>query len=215
MIHVLNILYETKQLIVCEKPVGIVSEEGGLPDRLREQLGGEIYCVHRLDKPVGGLMVFARSSSAAAQMTKLITTGGLTKEYLAVVPDKLEADSGVFVDLLYHDKVKNHSYVVKRVRRGVREAQLRYEKLNTSSGNALVKIHLLTGRSHQIRCQFAARSMPLLGDAKYGSPTRDCDIALYAYRLRFVDPFTGSSVDITSFPKGKNWDELLKNVFSA
>ena len=202
----------TDQLIVCEKPVGLVSEEGGLPDRLRAELGGEIYCVHRLDKAVGGLMVYARSADAAARLSKLLTAGELTKEYLAIVPDRLEADSGEFVDLIFHDKAKNHSYVVKRMRHGVKEARLRCERLASQGGNALVRVHLLTGRSHQIRCQFASRAMPLSGDAKYGSMTRNRDIALYAYRLRFSDPFTRKAVDITSYPVGEAWEELLKKA---
>ena len=213
MVIISEILYKTEQLIVCVKPVGIVSEEGGLPNRLKEELGGEVCCVHRLDRSVGGLMIYARTAAAAAKISKIIAAGELTKEYLAIVPDRLEADSGVFVDLLYHDKVKNHSYVVKRTRHGVKEARLRYEKLAARNGNALVKIRLLTGRSHQIRCQFAARSMPLLGDAKYGSPTRGCNIALYAYHLRFVDPFSKEIVDITSFPVGEPWTELLSIAF--
>ena len=208
----IKILYKTEQLIVCEKPAGIMSEEGGLPNRLREQLGGEIYCVHRLDKPVGGLMVYARSAAAAAAMSGLITAGELTKEYLAIVPDKLEAADGTFTDLLYHDKAKNHSYIVKRARHGVREAQLRYEKLASQNGNALVRIRLLTGRSHQIRCQFAARAMPLVGDTKYGSRIRKHDLALYSHHLRFIDPFTGDLVDIISYPVGEFWDELLPDV---
>ena len=208
----MNIFYETKHLLVCEKPVGTVSEEGGMPEALREELGGEIYCVHRLDRAVGGLMVYARNKKAASALSALIAGGGLTKEYLAIVPDKLEEDNGRFEDFLFHDRQKNRSYVVKRERAGVKKAELEYEKLNRDGTLALVRVQLLTGRSHQIRCQFASRSMPLAGDVKYGSTVRDTGIALFSHRLSFIHPFTGEKLDFTAFPEGKIWAELLQGI---
>ena len=201
----MEILFKDKDIVVCVKPAGMLSEEGGMPDALREELGGEIYCVHRLDRAVGGLMVYARNKKSAGALSSLISGGGLDKEYLAVVPDKLSEKSGNFEDLLFHDRQKNRSYVVKRERAGVKKAQLRYEKLESDGTLALVRIELLTGRSHQIRCQFASRSMPLAGDVKYGSTVRDCDIALFSHRLSFVHSFSGEKLDFTAFPEGKIW----------
>lgn len=208
----MEILYKDKDLVVCVKPVGLLSEEGGMPDKLREEIGGEIYCVHRLDRAVGGLMVYARNKKAASALSALISGGRLTKEYLAVVPDKLEEENGRFEDLLFHDRQKNRSYVVKRERTGVKKAELTYEKLNRIGALALVRVHLLTGRSHQIRCQFASRSMPLAGDGRYGSTIRDTDIALFSHRLSFVHPFTGEKLDFTTYPEGKIWTELLQGI---
>jgi len=208
-----EILFQDRDLVVCVKPVGMLSEEGGMPDALREELGGEIYCVHRLDRAVGGLMVFARNRKAASALSALISGNGLDKEYLAVVPDKLREDKGVFEDLLFHDRQKNRSYVVKRERGGVKKAQLEYEKLESVNSLALVRVHLITGRSHQIRCQFASRAMPLSGDVKYGSTIRDTDISLFSHRLSFYHPFTGEKLDFTVFPEGKIWSGFnLENL---
>ena len=208
----MEIVYKDKNLVVCLKPVGMLSEEGGMPDELRRELGGEIYCVHRLDRAVGGLMVYARNKKAASALSALISGGGLEKKYIAVVPDKLEEENGRFEDFLFHDRQKNRSYVVKRERTGVKKAELTYEKLNRIGALALVRVHLLTGRSHQIRCQFASRSMPLAGDGRYGSTIRDTDIALFSHRLSFVHPFTGEKLDFTAFPEGKIWADLLQGI---
>ena len=204
----MEILFTDKDIIVCIKPVGMLSEEGGMPDKLREECNGEIYCVHRLDRAVGGLMVFARNKKAASALSALISGNGLEKDYLAIVPDKLAENKGIFEDLLFHDRQKNRSYVVKRERGGVKKAILEYEKLGCADSLALVRVHLITGRSHQIRCQFASRSMPLVGDVKYGSTVRDCDIALFSHHLSFTHPFTGEKLDFTAFPVGKIWSRF-------
>ena len=208
----MEIIFKDKDIIVCIKPVGMLSEDGGMPDKLREECGGEIYCVHRLDRAVGGLMVFARNRKAASAMSALISENGLDKEYLAVVPDKLNEDCGKFEDLLFHDRQKNRSYVVKRERGGVKKAILEYEKLGCADSLALVRVYLITGRSHQIRCQFASRSMPLVGDVKYGSGVRDCDIALFSHHLSFTHPFSGETLDFTAFPTGKIWSQFISGL---
>ncbi len=207
----MEILYKDNDLVVCIKPAGLLSEEGGMPDALREELGGEICCVHRLDRAVGGLMVYARNKKAAAALSAMIAGGGLDKAYLAVVPDQLSEKNGRFEDLLFHDRQKNRSYVVKRERNGVKKAVLEYEKLESIGTLALVRVHLITGRSHQIRCQFASRSMPLAGDVKYGSGIRDCDIALFSHHLSFTHPFSGEKLDFTVYPEGKIWSEFLRS----
>lgn len=194
------ILYEDRHLLLCLKPAGLVSEEGGLVDRLREQKGGEIFCVHRLDREAAGLMVYARSRPAAAELSRLIAAGELQKTYLAAVSGRPEADQGVLRDLLFRDAGRNKSYVVRRRRKGVREAELRYRLLDSRDGLSLLEIELVTGRSHQIRVQFASRGLPLAGDRKYGSPVRDCPLALWSCRLAFPAPFGGAPLAFSAPP---------------
>lgn len=150
---------------------------------LTEQLGGEFYPVHRLDREVGGLMVYARTSSAAGSLSKIIQQGNMKKEYLAVIKGTPEASGGIYEDLLLHDGKKNKSFVVKRLRTGVKKARLSYRVLDTLEGRSLVQIRLFTGRSHQIRVQFASRGMPLVGDGRYGGGSGK--IALWSVRLSF------------------------------
>lgn len=202
----IKILYEDKDIIVCLKPVGVLSEEGGMPELLSAGRNGEIFCVHRLDRAVGGVMVYAANGKSAAKLSAAVSSRELKKEYLAVVPDKLESDAGVMRDLLFKDSGKNRSYVVKRPRRGVKEAELRYELLERREGLALVRIELVTGRSHQIRCQFSSRGMPLLGDVKYGSQRRDCPIALWSCALGFNHPRTGREMSFSTPPGPGVWD---------
>ena len=200
------ILYEDRDICVCLKPPGIVSEEGGLPRRLSDELGGSFYCVHRLDKAVGGVMVYARNERAAAALSKQTAERKMEKYYLAVVPDGLEADEGTMEDLLYRDREKNKSFVVKRMRRGVKDAKLDYSVLERRCGQALVKIHLHTGRSHQIRCQFSSRRCPISGDGKYGSAERRGDIALWSASLAFEHPVKHRKMEFSVFPSGPCWD---------
>lgn len=196
----MNILYEDRELVICEKPAGVLSEEGGMPDLLREATGcREIFCVHRLDRETGGLMVYAKTRRAAAGLSAAIAAGQLQKEYLAVVQGEPE-EQGILRDLLYRDAAKNKSYVVKRMRRGVREAELRYRRLETREGLSLVRVALKTGRSHQIRVQFASRGMPLVGDGKYGSAYRDRSLALWSAVLAFPHPVTGERISRTLPP---------------
>ena len=165
----LNIRYKDSSLVLCLKPVGVESEGEGMPRLLEQQLGSPIFCVHRLDKAVGGLMVYARTKQAAAALSAAVARREMEKEYLCVVPGAPEPAQGLMRDLLYRDAAKNKSFVVKRPRRGVKEAELAYTLLERGPETALVRVALHTGRSHQIRVQFSSRAMPLLGDVKYGS----------------------------------------------
>lgn len=211
-----EILYRDRHLLVCVKPQGIVSEDGGLPDLLRGQTGGEIFCVHRLDRDAGGLMVYARSAKAAAELSRLVAGRALTKEYLAAVQGKPEPPEGTMRDLLYRDGAKNKSYVVRRPRRGVREAELTYRLLESREALSLVSVRLVTGRSHQIRVQFASRGMPLAGDPKYGSRYRDCPLALWERRLTFVHPFTGQALDFVAPPPPvRPWTEFAPAFYEG
>lgn len=200
------ILYEDKDICVCLKPCGIVSEEGGLPDRLSDELGGSFFCVHRLDKLVGGLMVYARSEKAAGSLSRQTAERKMEKHYLAVIPDGLENDEGVMEDLLYRDKAKNKSFVVKRMRRGVKDARLEYRVLERREGLALVRVKLHTGRSHQIRCQLASRRCPILGDGRYGSTVRCDNIALWSAFLSFEHPTKRQRMEFSAMPEGRFWE---------
>lgn len=165
-----------------------------MPRLLRETLGTEeIYCVHRLDRETGGLMVYARTKKAASAISKAIEEGRMHKEYLAVVEGEMPPD-GTLRDLLYRDAAKNKSYVVKRMRRGVREAELLYERLGFREGLSLLRVTLKTGRSHQIRVQFSSRGFPLAGDRKYGSIHRDAGLALWSSKLRLPHPGSGEEL---------------------
>lgn len=184
----LRILCENKDYVVCIKPSGLLSQAGKpgestMISLLQEQLGGEIYPVHRLDREVAGVMVYARTSRAAATLSQAIQNGSMKKEYLAVVKGTPASEAGTFEDLLLHDKGKNKSYVVKRLRGGVKKAKLSYRLLKTEEAKSLVQIRLFTGRTHQIRVQFSSRGLPLVGDGRYGGGSGK--IALWSVRLTF------------------------------
>jgi 23S rRNA pseudouridine1911/1915/1917 synthase len=197
----LDILYQDAQIILCVKPAGVLSEEGGMPELLRAQTAStQIYCVHRLDRAVGGLMVYAKTKEAAASLSGQIAEGHLEKRYLAVCRGDAP-QQGEMRDLLYHDAKTNKSYVVKRMRKGVREAVLRYERLERQGDLSLVRVGLLTGRSHQIRVQFASRQLPLLGDRRYGGG--EGEIALWSSELRFLHPQSGDELYFRAAPPQK------------
>lgn len=193
----MNILFEDESLVVAEKPVGVLSEgesEAGMPFLLKEACGGEIYPVHRLDRGVGGVMVYAKTQKAARELSKQVADRRFDKIYLAIIHGRPEEPSGRLDDLLFKDSRKNKTFVVKRERKGVKKAALTYETLSAgtyrNSAFTLVKIKLETGRSHQIRVQFASRKNPLFGDGKYGSADNEKNIALWSYSLSFSHPKT-------------------------
>ena len=182
----IEILYEDKNVVFCVKPAG-VSSESDLPEALKEQLNSEIYTLHRLDKPVAGVMVYAKNKETAAKISKKIAEQtDFNKTYLAVCEGELADGKGTMEDLLFKDSAKNKSYVVKRERKGVKKAVLQYRVLGCEEYDgkicSLVAVTLKTGRSHQIRVQFASRKHPLLGDGKYGSKF-NCKIALFSHKI--------------------------------
>ena len=193
----MDILYQTKDIVVCIKPVGVDSEKG-MPGLLADALGGNFYPVHRLDQGVGGLMVFARSPKAAAELGILIAQGQLSKEYLALIHGCPENTEGRMEDLLWKDSRKNKVYVVSRQRAGVKKAALRYRVLRKGE-KSLVRVYLETGRSHQIRVQFASRGFPLVGDHKYGSRSRETQIHLFSAALEF--PWKGETLRFEDKPQ--------------
>lgn len=202
----IEIIYEDSELIVCVKKAGLVSETGAknsLPDILADQLAEQgrttnLFVVHRLDREAGGVMVYAKTAACAAHLSRQMTEGGFDKRYMAVLCGVPEAGEGEFRDLLYHDRQKNKTYVVKRQRRGVKSARLHYSVLGEKAGRCLVDVKLYTGRTHQIRVQFASRRLPLLGDTKYGGD-KQATMALWSYRLSFVHP-SGKTMSYLSLP---------------
>lgn len=194
-----DILHISDDYVVGIKPIG-VSSESDMPRLLSEAIGGDIFCVHRLDNAVGGVMVFARSKSAAAHLSKQISERRFSKQYLAVIEGTPSEPSGRYTDLLFKDSSKNKSYVVKRMRKGVKEAMLDYNVLNNTNDLSLVCIKLLTGRTHQIRVQFSSRKMPLAGDRRYGSKIALASPALWSHKLEFADTMNGGTVSFTADP---------------
>ena len=206
----MEILEQNAAYVVCIKPAGIPSQGEGLdamPVRLAAEVGGETYPVHRLDQAVGGVMVCARTKQAAAVLSRAIQEGRMEKDYLAVLTKPMAEASGTLRDLLYHDRVKNKTYVVKRKRNGVKEAVLDYETLASGAEGTLVRVHLHTGRTHQIRVQFASRGCPLAGDGKYGG--KGSAPLLWSYRLAFPDPRDGTMRIFERRPEGSAWDVLF------
>lgn len=215
----IKILYEDNELVVCVKQAGLVSEAGAknsLPDMLASQLSEQgrttqLFAVHRLDREAGGVMVYAKTAACAAHLSRQMTEGGFNKRYMAVLCGVPEAREGTLEDLLYHDRQKNKTYVVKRQRRGVKSARLSYSVLDEMTGRSLVDVKLYTGRTHQIRVQFASRRLPLLGDAKYGGD-KQATVALWSYRLSFLHP-SGEAVSFVDLPCRESafesfWDKI-------
>lgn len=199
----IEILYRDEELLVCIKPGGVLStdEPGGLPSLLREQLGIDcVLTVHRLDRVVSGLMLLALSPKAASALSQQIMDRRFGKEYLAIVHGVPDSPAGSFEDLLSRDKAERKTYVVDAMAKGVQKAILDYKTLATAKDTALVSVSLRTGRTHQIRCQFASRCLPLVGDRKYSLLEDDCGIALWSHKLSFVHPRTGEAMSFTAPP---------------
>ena len=201
----MTILYEDNEIIVCVKPSGMQSQ-GGKSDAVAYLNGyfaenssdATAYPVHRLDKETGGVMVFAKNSKSAAELSKQISNNEVKKHYFAVINGSPEENSGVLKDLLFHDRQKNKTYTVKRSRKGVKEASLEYVTVSEREGLSLLDILLHTGRTHQIRVQFASRKLPLYGDGKYGGGSGK--LALFAYKLEFRHPTTGKKMTFAAEP---------------
>ena len=196
----MKILYSDRDYAVILKPVGMDSEHD-VPEKIKEALGGDCYPIHRLDLNVGGVMVYARSKQAAAALSKAVQEGTLIKEYRALVHGT-PPENGTWQDFLFKDSRKNKVFVVKKERKGVKKASLEFTRL-TEADPSLVHIRLHTGRSHQIRVQFASRGFPLVGDHKYGSRDEATAPALFSCRLSF--PWKGQHKVYKAFPEwGQN-----------
>ena len=201
----MDIIYQDKDILVCVKPAGVLStdEPGGLPELIRQELGdpnANVRTVHRLDRMVSGLMVLARRSKAASELSRQIREGEFGKEYMAVCHGNLQDDHGEFRDLLLRDKQERKTYIVTETGKDVQEAILEYWVLNRAENMTRVRIKLHTGRTHQIRAQFSGRGLPLVGDKKYGIPEDDCQIALWSCRLTFKHPYSGKPMEFQLDP---------------
>lgn len=195
----MELLEVNRDYVVCIKPVGLDSEQE-LPKALQEQVGGEIFTLHRLDKNVGGVMVYARNKQAAASLSKAIANGEMVKEYVALVHGAPPPE-GDWEDLLFKDSRKNKVFVVNRQRAGVKAARLAYQCLKAGE-ESLVRVRLYTGRSHQIRVQFASRGFPLVGDHKYGS--RDAATAPRLFSCCITFPYKGQLQRFEAWPEWGN-----------
>ncbi len=221
----MKIIYIDEYVAVCEKPSGTLSEgegENSLITLLSSELSsrGErntsVFPVHRLDKDTVGVTVYARSAAAAAALSAAITNGDFKKKYFAVLCGTPSEGEGELCDLLYYDRSRGKSFGVDRERRGVKSARLKYRLLQSERGFSLVEVELFTGRTHQIRVQFASRGLPLAGDRRYGAPKTDVEkIALCAYSLTFPHPKSGEVLNFTvDTPKTLPWtffDKMLDN----
>ena len=192
----MEILYSDREFAVIVKPVGLDSEQE-VPAAIKEQLGGEVFPIHRLDKNVGGVMVYARTKQAAAALSKAVQEGTMVKEYVATVHGTVP-EAGDWTDLLWKDSKKNKVFVVKRERGGVKKARLEFKRLSAGE-TSLVRIRLHTGRSHQIRVQFSSRGFPLVGDHKYGSRDEKTAPLLFSCCLTF--PWKGKTMQFESLPE--------------
>ena len=199
----MKVLYEDNHIIVVEKEPNIPSQEDKTHDidmltlvkqYLKEKYNkpGNVYVglVHRLDRPVGGVMVFAKTSKAASRLSEQIRNKEFKKRYLAVVDGKFNETSGILEDYLYKDERNNISKVVDQKKKNAKKAKLDYEVLNYDDKRdlSLVKINLYTGRHHQIRVQMANAGHSLFGDQKYGTRGRGKQIRLWAYEVEFIHP---------------------------
>ena len=201
----MELIYQDQDIVVCVKPARVLStdEPGGMPDLVRQALAdptADVRTVHRLDRVVSGLMVLARSAQAASELSRQIREDIFEKEYLAVLHGTPQASEGRLTDLLLRNKQERKTYVVTEPAKGVQEAILDYQVLNSANGFSRVRIQLLTGRTHQIRAQFSSRGMPLVGDRKYATLEDPCEIALWSYRLAFCHPVSGQKMEFTLEP---------------
>ena len=207
-----QVIYKDPAFLVVIKPPRVLStdEPGGVPDLCRTALGEQnVRTVHRLDRVVSGLMVLARTKRAASDLGKQIQDGIFHKEYQAILHGSPAVPTGTLVDLLVRDKAERKTYVVTDPGKDVQEAILNYDVLEKTDKFSKVRIELITGRTHQIRCQFSSRNLPLVGDRKYSTHADDCEIALWSSLLRFRHPKTGEELTFTAPPP----DEFPWNKF--
>ena len=208
----IDIVYLDEDIVVCVKPPRVLStdEPGGLPELLRQQVGTQDFrTVHRLDRVVSGLMVVARNATAASELSRQIREDRFEKEYQAVLHGCLAQGEDRLTDLLLRDKARKMTMVVQEPGKNVQPAALRYRVLGCNLQLTRVQIQLETGRTHQIRVQFASRGLPLVGERKYSELDDPCEIALWSYRLAFAHPQTGQKLEFTKEPPAAYpWTEV-------
>lgn len=200
----MELIYLDEDIIVAVKPPRVLStdEPGGFPELIRQHLGdpaADVRTVHRLDRVVSGLMVLARNAASASELSRQIREDDFDKEYMAVIHGAMEAQ-GTFEDLLFRDKARKMTMVADGPGKNIQNAILHYQTLETTENMSLVKIQLVTGRTHQIRVQFSSRGFPLVGERKYAVSEDSCEIALWSCALGFNHPKTGERMQFTLQP---------------
>ncbi len=199
----MEILYQDLHCVVAVKDNGVLSEldarKASMPILLSNAVGGECLPVHRLDRETAGVMVYAKTKSAAQRLSAAFAAHETEKTYYAVTDKRLPDDAGEMRDLLFRDKARGRSYVVDRMRRGVREAHLVYRLLFEKEGLFLYEVRLTTGRTHQIRVQFASRGAPLVGDRRYGGNAA-LPFSLFAASLSFPHPARAECLSFLALP---------------
>ena len=222
----LKILFEDNHIIVVEKPVNIPSQADKTGDEdmltiIKKYLikkynkPGDAYLglVHRLDRPTGGVMVFAKTSKAASRLSEQVREKKFEKEYLVIVDGKLEKETGIFEDYMIKNEQKNVSKIVDSKTKNAKIAKLEYKviKYNEETNLSVVKVKLYTGRHHQIRVQFASRNHSVYGDQKYGTRGRGKQLCLWAYKLSFFHPISKEKMTFETYPeKTGSWKILLE-----
>ncbi len=201
---IMEIIYIDNDIIVCRKPSRVLStdEAGGVPELIRAELGepgADVRTVHRLDRVVGGLMVLARNAPAASELSRQIRDGSFRKEYTAVVHGD-PGEGGTLRDLLWRDRARKMTFVSPEPGKNIQEAVLDFSRLWTGGGLSRVHIVLHTGRTHQIRVQFASRGFPLVGERKYARLDDPCELALFSCALGFYHPSDGHRLRFTLEP---------------
>ncbi len=216
MVDSISVLYHDQSVIVALKPAGILSqaaekEKHSMIEILKEQIGGNVFPVHRLDRETAGVMVFARSAKAAAALSVAIQKGDFQKEYLVLLTASPEKEEDILEDLLFFDRSKNKAFPVKRERKGVKKAVLSYRLAAKENGLFLLRVFPKTGRTHQIRVQFASRKTPLYGDRKYGG-IGSC-LALFCRKISFLHPETKEEISFSALPpEAPPWDAFLPHI---
>lgn len=223
----MKVLYEDNQIIVVEKPFNIPSQGDKtgdvdmlsmVKDYIKEKYNkpGNVYIglVHRLDRPTGGVMVFARTSKAAGRLSDEIRERKIQKSYLAICNGKFDETKGTMRDFLWKDEKNNTSYVVKETKKNAKEAVLDYEvlKYDEKEDVSLVKINLHTGRHHQIRVQFSSRMHALYGDTKYHGKGGNAQLSLWAYKLSLIHPTTKEELTYIDLPESKGIWKLIDGL---
>lgn len=208
----MQIMFADDRVIVCLKPFGVLStdEPGGMPSLLRAALGDSeavVKNVHRLDRAVGGVMVYARTKRAASDLGLQIRTGVFDKEYLAIVHGAPSEDHGEWEDWLLRDRARRKTEVVPPNTPEARRAKLSWKLLRLQGDMSLLSIRLHTGRTHQIRSQLSARGLPIVGDRKYGSADGTENVALWSHKIAFMHPRDKSKLVFThDAPNTYPWD---------
>lgn len=217
-----KVIYEDNHLLVVEKPVNILSQGDDTNDKdmvnllkqyIKEKYNkpGNVFIglVHRLDRPVGGVMVFAKTSKAASRLSEQIRNKTLKKTYRAVIHGTMVKEESILKDYLYKNKKTNMVSVVNKNHKEAKNAELSYKTLDTKNGLSLVEIDLKTGRPHQIRVQFSSRKHPLFGDQRYGQGVNKVgqQISLWSYKIEIQHPTTKEKMEfICEPPKEYPWN---------